>query len=74
MIQECPITMELKVAEIIDYGRNEGIIGEVINSYANPECVSNGKLDMRKVNPILWATGGDNNYYSLGKRIEIPDV
>jgi flavin reductase (DIM6/NTAB) family NADH-FMN oxidoreductase RutF len=74
MIQEYPITMELKVAEIIDYGRNEGIIGEVINSYANPECVSNGKLDMRKVNPILWATGGDNNYYSLGKRIEIPDV
>jgi len=73
MIQECPVTMELKVADVIDYGRNEGIIGEVINSYINSECLKNGKLDMRKVNPILWATGGDYNYYSLGNRLNVPD-
>ena len=26
--------------------------------------------DFRKIHPILWATGGDFNYYSLGGRLE----
>lgn len=69
MIRECHINMECEVAEILDYGQNEGIIGRVIKSYADPECVVDGKLDMRKVHPILWATGGDFNYYRLGERI-----
>jgi flavin reductase (DIM6/NTAB) family NADH-FMN oxidoreductase RutF len=69
MIKECPINIECKVAEILDYDPNEGIIGEVIKSYANPHCLNDDKLDWRKVHPIIWATGGDFNYYQLGERI-----
>jgi len=69
MIRECPINIECEVTEILDYDRNEGIIGKVIQSYVEPECLSGGKLDMRKVHPIVWATGGDLNYYRLGERI-----
>ena len=69
MIKECPITIECKVHEILDYGQNEGIIGQVVKSYVNPKCLVDGKLDMRKVFPIIWATGGDFNYYHLGKRL-----
>ena len=69
MIKECPITIECKVHEILDYGQNEGIIGEVVKSYVDPKCLIDGKLDMRKVSPIIWATGGDFNYYQLGKRL-----
>lgn len=73
MIQQCRLNMECEVVEILDYDPNEGIIGEVIKSYANSECLTNGKLDLRRVNPILWATGGDFNYYQLGDRLEVPD-
>ncbi len=69
MIRQCPINIECEVAEILDYDPNEGIIGRVVQSYANAQCLSDGKLDMRKVHPILWATGGDFNYYQLGERI-----
>jgi len=73
MIQECPITIECEVAQILDYDPNEGIIGKVIKSYANSECLTNDKLDMRKVHPIIWATGGDFNFYKLGDRLEPAD-
>ena len=69
MIKQCPITIECKVSEILDYDPNEGIIGKVVNSYVNENCLVDDKLDMRKVHPIIWATGGDFNYYYLGDRI-----
>jgi flavin reductase (DIM6/NTAB) family NADH-FMN oxidoreductase RutF len=69
MIRQCPITIECEVSEVLDYDQNEGIIGRVVKSYVDPSCLTNGKLDMRKVHPILWATGGDYNYYHLGERL-----
>jgi flavin reductase (DIM6/NTAB) family NADH-FMN oxidoreductase RutF len=73
MIRECPINMECEVAEILDYPENDGIIGRVVRSYADPKILKSGKLDMRKVHPILWAIGGDYNYYRLGDRLIVPD-
>jgi len=72
MIHQCPINMECKVTEILDYDQNEGIIGRVVKSYVNSQCLTDDKLDMRKVHPILWAIGGDNNFYHLGKRLQNP--
>lgn len=69
MIKQCPITIECEISEILDYDPNQGIIGKVVKSYVNENCLEEGKLDMRKVKPIIWATGGDFNYYELGKRI-----
>lgn len=73
MIQQCRLNMECEVVEILDYDQNEGIIGKVIKSYANSDCLTHNKLDLRKVDPILWATGGDFNYYTLGKRLIVPE-
>ncbi|UCC78886.1 MAG: flavin reductase family protein [Candidatus Zixiibacteriota bacterium] len=69
MIRECPINIECEVTEILDYDPNDGIIGRVVKSYADPGCLTDDKLDFRKVHPIIWATGGDFNYYRLGDRI-----
>lgn len=71
MIQECPINIECEVTEILDYDPNEGIIGKVVKSYVDPQFLIEDKLDWRKVHPILWATGGDFNYYKLGERITL---
>ncbi|MFW9779441.1 MAG: flavin reductase family protein [Candidatus Heimdallarchaeota archaeon] len=71
MIRECPINIECEVAEILDYPENDGVIGRVVKSYANPQILTDGKLDMRKVHPILWAIGGDFNYYRLGDRLTV---
>jgi len=73
MISECPLNLECEVAEVLDYGQNEGIIGRVVKSYADERCIINGKLDMRRVRPIIWATGGDFSYYRLGERIPVEE-
>ena len=69
MIRQCPINIECQVEEVLDYDPNEGIIGRVVKSYVDPRCLTDGKLDMSKVDPFVWATGGDPNYYRLGERV-----
>ncbi|MEE9377917.1 MAG: flavin reductase family protein [Candidatus Lokiarchaeia archaeon] len=74
MIRECPVNIECEVHEILDYERNEGIIGKVIKSYVNHQYTFEEedtiKLDWRRIHPIIWVTGGDFNYYKLGSRID----
>jgi flavin reductase (DIM6/NTAB) family NADH-FMN oxidoreductase RutF len=69
MIRQCPLSIECEVAQVLDYGQNEGIIGRVVASYADPSCLPGGQLDMRRVRPILWASGGDGRFYGLGERL-----
>jgi len=77
MIRECPVNIECEVHEILDYSDGEGIIGKVIKSYVNQEYTikeeDNVKLDWRKIQPIIWTTGGDFNYYKLGNRINLDE-
>jgi flavin reductase (DIM6/NTAB) family NADH-FMN oxidoreductase RutF len=73
MIHQCPINIECEIAEILDYDPNEGIIGRVVRSYADPQFLTGDKLDWRKIHPIMWATGGDFNFYRLGDRISQED-
>ena len=77
MIRECPVNIECKVHEILDYGDGEGIIGKVIKSYVDPQYTikekDSIKLDWRKIHPIIWTTGGDFNYYKLGDRINFDE-
>ncbi|MFW9819447.1 MAG: flavin reductase family protein [Candidatus Thorarchaeota archaeon] len=78
MIRECPVNIECKVNEIVDYGDGEGIIGKVIKSYVDQQYTfeeeGKVKLDWRKIHPIIWATGGDFNYYKLGERISVKEI
>jgi len=77
MIRECPVNIECEVHEILDYERNEGIIGRVVKSYINQQYTfkeeGKVKLDWRKIHPIIWTTGGDFNYYKLGERINVKE-
>lgn len=70
MIMQCPINIECEVVDTLDYDPNEGIIGRVVKSYADSQYLTDGKLDWRKIHPIIWATGGDFNFYRLGERIK----
>lgn len=72
MIQECPLTMECKVADIIDYDPSKGIIGKVIKSYADPALLNGETINMQKARLVSWTTGGDFSYYRLGEKI-VPD-
>jgi len=72
MIRQCPLNMECRVTDILDYDPNEGIIGRVVKSYANAKLVNEGIVDMKKARLIVWTIGGDFSYYRVGERI-VPD-
>ncbi len=69
MIQQCPLNMECRVTDILDYDPNQGIIGEVVNSYVDEELVDGDKVDMKNARLFCWTIGGDFSYYSVGERI-----
>ncbi len=68
MISECPISMECRLAQIIEFEIDHVFIGEIIQSYADPECLTNGVPDMRKMRPMAFSFH-DNNYWMLGENI-----
>jgi flavin reductase (DIM6/NTAB) family NADH-FMN oxidoreductase RutF len=57
MIRECRVNMECRLTQTLEMGNNELLVGEVVASYVDEECLSEGKCDLDKVNPFLYEEG-----------------
>lgn len=69
MIKECPLTIECKVVEILDRGGVDHIIiGEIVETYCNEECITNGNPDIEKMKPAVFSMF-ENKYFSIGEYI-----
>lgn len=66
MIQQCPLTIECRVNNIVNLGDDEVFIGDVVTIYADEAVTVDGAPDITKIDPILF-TMPDNRYWSLGK-------
>jgi flavin reductase (DIM6/NTAB) family NADH-FMN oxidoreductase RutF len=71
MIQECPVNMECELTEIINQGSHEIFVGKIINTYCEDQYLTNEKVDLSKVNPLLFSFH-DLGYWTLGKKIGKP--
>ncbi len=69
MIEQCPICLECRVAQMIDLGSHVLVIGEIIETYINNDCLTDGKPDVRKIHPIIYSTGNKKEYFSFGDSI-----
>jgi len=65
MIESCPLSLECKLTDVHELPTNDLFIGEIINSYADEACFSDGKLDIKKMNPLLLSMP-DNRYWRVG--------
>lgn len=69
MIEECPINMECRLIDVLDYeGTHEIMVGEIVKTYANEECLTDGVPDVKKVDPVIFSTG-DHNYWRIGEHL-----
>ncbi|MGV9173009.1 MAG: flavin reductase family protein [Promethearchaeia archaeon] len=69
MIKNAPLNMECKLVKIIETGHGHEIfLGEVINSYANEEIISDGVPDIEKIQPLMYITK-NKEYWTLGKKL-----
>ena len=65
MIDDCPLCMECKLINVVDLPSHEVFIGEIVDAYANAECCSDGKPDIKKIRPFML-TMPDNQYWEVG--------
>jgi len=67
MIQECPVNLECRVINTIAIGDMEVFLGEVIEGYASPDCMSDGAPSIKKIDPIIYSVQGE--YWSIGEMV-----
>jgi flavin reductase (DIM6/NTAB) family NADH-FMN oxidoreductase RutF len=66
MIQECPINILCKLIQTVDLPTQEIFLGEVVETYVAKEYVTDGKPDIKKINPLIL---GGGFYWELGNKV-----
>jgi flavin reductase (DIM6/NTAB) family NADH-FMN oxidoreductase RutF len=66
MITECSLCMECKLIDTVELPTNYFFIGEIVASYTEEKYLTDGKPDIKKMNPLLL-TMPDNSYWTVGK-------
>jgi flavin reductase (DIM6/NTAB) family NADH-FMN oxidoreductase RutF len=68
MIRQCPINMELRLHEVLDYATHDIFIGELVQTYASEKVMSGDKIDIAKLRPLLFDMASVK-YWSLGSAV-----
>jgi flavin reductase (DIM6/NTAB) family NADH-FMN oxidoreductase RutF len=72
MIEECPVNMLCKLIKTAnDFPERDIFFGEVLETYVSEECIDNGLLDFKKINPLMFTLNGAGNasYRKLGDAV-----
>ncbi len=68
LIAACPVAMECRLHDVLDYKTHEIFVGEIVATHVEEAVLTDDKVDVRKVEPLLF----DMNtlaYYSLGETV-----
>ncbi len=68
MIQECPLCIECSLFDIVELPTNLLILGESVGAYTEDRYLTDGKLDVHKLKPVVL-TMPDNNYWAVGDHV-----
>lgn len=63
LIEECPINLECEAIHFLNLGSHELVVGKVVETYINEECMTGKMPDVSKVKPFIF---GLNKYYKVG--------
>jgi len=79
MIRECPVNMEMKLEDVLTFGKHEIFIGQLVQTYADDAVITGGNIDIAKLSPLLfdmsskkyWALGQPlGNCWNIGKELK----
>ena len=68
MIEECPLTMECRLLQKVDFTPDGAFLGEVTAVYCDDEFMAGKLPDIAKLDPIIFSIS-DNSYWSIGKKL-----
>lgn len=67
-LDECSLVIECRLKETVELGLHTLFVGEILDVKADESSLTNGKLDIQKIKPIIF-NPGDSGYFSVGKKI-----
>jgi flavin reductase (DIM6/NTAB) family NADH-FMN oxidoreductase RutF len=65
LIQECPVNLECRVIQSLELGSHMLVIGEIVETYVHEDCLTDGKADPAKIDPLIYSTAAQQ-YQRLG--------
>jgi flavin reductase (DIM6/NTAB) family NADH-FMN oxidoreductase RutF len=68
MIRQCPVNMELKLYQVLDFRTHDVFIGELVQTYADEVVLTSGEIDVAKLRPLLFDMTS-KKYWSLGRSV-----
>lgn len=69
IIRECPYNLECKVSQEHALGDFVIFFGEIVEIHIDDSCIGdNGKINMEKVEPLVYAAGL-REYWNLGSKV-----
>jgi flavin reductase (DIM6/NTAB) family NADH-FMN oxidoreductase RutF len=68
MIRECPFNAECRLVQVVDLPGEELFIGEIVATYCEEDCLTEGVPDLKKINP-LGLLMPDRKYLALGQEV-----
>ena len=68
MIVECPFNVECRLVQTVELPAEELFIGEIVASYCEERCLTEGAPDLKKINPLVLSMS-DRKYLALGDEI-----
>lgn len=68
MIRQCPVNMELRLHEVLDFETHDIFIGELVQTHVAEDVLSEGKIDIARLRPLLFDMAS-MNYFRLGPAI-----
>jgi flavin reductase (DIM6/NTAB) family NADH-FMN oxidoreductase RutF len=64
---ECPVNIECRLFKSVDCGSHLLYIGEIVEIHADKACVTDGKPDATKLDPVVYAQAA---YWHVGMQID----
>jgi flavin reductase (DIM6/NTAB) family NADH-FMN oxidoreductase RutF len=68
MIGQCPVNMELRLHDVLDFPTHDIFIGELVETYAADDVMFEGKIDISKLRPLLFDMAS-MKYWGLGSSL-----
>jgi flavin reductase (DIM6/NTAB) family NADH-FMN oxidoreductase RutF len=68
MIEQCSINMECELVKTVDFPNHDVFIGKIVNTYCDEAVLTDGEVDIEKVQPILFVMN-NQSYYGMGEKL-----
>jgi flavin reductase (DIM6/NTAB) family NADH-FMN oxidoreductase RutF len=68
LIDDCPVAVECRLKQIMEFEGTDLVIGEVVEVYADNDVYSQGRPDPTKLDPLLYLSSAAA-YHRLGDRV-----